>query len=258
MFPYIIIWGLKVYMTGVGIVISFITFLLTGIYFCKKYKQSFWQFFYRAPLFVMLLYLLGTYVTFVMQVSLIPTSYDQFMMWLSPYGFPFHFVWLLIATTISIAIFIKKIKRYENKKVWIDILFFSISISLIPLGFFLLLWDNFIGKPTDSWLWIRALHPDSQLNKFSTVFPIWLLLSLFSLAVTILLWIIRRIKKKYGLWLIWFIILLLGINIILLLQQYPRYGVVSIGQILLDIKQHLSFLIIMYCLWVYYKWKKIS
>jgi hypothetical protein len=159
-------------MTGLGIVIAIIVFLLTSLYFCKKYKQSFWQLFHWMPLLFILLYLLGTYVTFVFQVGVIPTSYDQFISWISPYGFSFHFIGILLALVLSIGIFLRKIKRYESKKVWIDILFFSVAITIIPLGLFLLLGDNFIGKPTETFLGVKALHPDSQLNKFSAIFPV--------------------------------------------------------------------------------------
>ncbi|NOZ44164.1 MAG: hypothetical protein GXP45_03350 [bacterium] len=85
---------------------------------------------------------------FVFDVALFPRSYEELSILLSPRGFHFHFVGILLGIVISIAIFLKKIKRYENKKVWIDILFFSFALALVPLGFFLLLGDNFIGQTT--------------------------------------------------------------------------------------------------------------
>jgi hypothetical protein len=50
-----------------------------------------------------------------------------------------------------------------------------------------------------------------------------------------------------------FAILLFIINIVLLFQQYPRYGVISMGSVMIDIKQYVSFLAIMYCLYIHHK-----
>jgi len=258
MFPYIIVWDLKIYMTSIGILVAFVTFLISSIYFCKKYKQNFWTLFQRVPILVGLMYLLSTYFNFVFNTGIFPKNYWEFLTWISPYGFPFHFIWLLLGAVISIGLFIKKIKRYENKKVRIDLLFFSITIAIIPLGFFLLLGDDFIGKSTESLLGVKALHPDSQLNKFNAVYPVGILLSILAIIATITMWIIKRVKKTYGLGMRWFILLIIGINIIFFIQQYPKYGIVSIGGLVLDIKHHISFLVIMYMLSIYYKRKRIS
>ena len=252
------VWDMKLYMTGVGILLALMAFVVFVAYFCKRYKQNFWKFFRWLPLFIGLTYFLGAYVDFVFKLGLFPGSYEELLILLSPRGFNFHFVWLLLGALLSIGIFIKRIKRYETKKVWIDIFFFSFTLALIPLGFFLLLWDNFIGVTTSSSLGVRALHSDSQLNKFSGVLPIGLFLSLVSLLAVLVVWIWRRIKKKYGLGLLGFVLMILFINVIFLFQQYPKHGIVSLGSVIFDIKSHVSFLVIMYCLWVYYKWKRVS
>ena len=66
-------------------------------------------------------------------VGFFPTSGSEVVQLLSPYGYTFHFTGLLIGMYISISIFLKKIVRVENKKVWSDILFFSLALSLVPL-----------------------------------------------------------------------------------------------------------------------------
>lgn len=258
MFPYLMVWDMKLYMTGIGILLGFLTFLVFVAYFCKRYKQNFWRFFHWIPLFVALTYILGAYVNFVFQLGLFPGSYEELLILLSPRGFNFHFVGLLLWVVISIWIFLKKIKRYETKKVWVDIFFFSFAMALVPLGFFLLLGDNFIGETTSGLLWVRSLHTDSQLNKFSGVLPIGLFLSFVSLLSALIVWLFRRVKRKYGLGLLGFAFLLLLINIIFLFQQYPKHGIVSVWSVILDIKHHISFLVIMFCIWVYYKWKRMS
>lgn len=258
MFPYLMAWGMKIYMTGIGILLALFSFIFFVAYFCKRYKQNFWKFFVWLPLFIILMYLLGAYIDFVFQIGLFPSNYEELLILLSPRGFNFHFVWILLGAVISIGIFIKSIKRYENKKVWIDILFFSLAMALVPLGFFLLLGDNFIWEATTWFLWVRSLQVGSQLNKFSWVYPIGLFLSFAALFSVLVVGIWRRVKKNYGLGMIGFVLLLFLINIIFLFQQYPKHGIVSMGSVLLDIKQHISFLVIMYAIWVYYKWKRVS
>lgn len=100
----------------------------------------------------MLCYFLGSYVQFVFDYGLFPTNGAEFLTLLSPYGYKFHFAGLLLGILIAIVIFLKNIKRIENKKIWMDILFFSLTLSLVPLGIFLLMGDNFIGTQTHSFL----------------------------------------------------------------------------------------------------------
>jgi len=126
----------------------------------------------------------------------------------------------LIGIVIAIIIFLKKIKRIENKKIWIDILFYSLTLSLVPLGLFLLMGDNFIGNSTVSWLGIKSLHSESAWNKFNLVYPIGVFLSIGALLVV---GFVRIIKKKFGYGLLGFSLLLVVIAAILLLQQYPRH-----------------------------------
>jgi len=256
MFPYIEIFGLKLYMTGLGIIISLFVFVVVAAYLIKKRKQSFLKFFYWIPLAIILMYVFWAYVQFVLDIGWIPTSLEHLKMLFSPYGYKFHFIGILIWLLLAMVIFFRWIQRYENKKIWADIFFFSFSLALVPLWLFLLLWDNFIGKTTNGILWVQSLHQDSELNKFTSVYPIWLFLSIGSLIVTLILVFLKKIKKKFGLWMWGMIFLLIMINLILLIQQYPRYWVVALWNITFDIKQHISFIVIMFCLWIYYKWER--
>jgi len=85
-------------------------------------------------------------------VGVFPTNGTELVQLISPYGYKFHFMGMLIGMYIAISLFLKKIVRVENKKVWSDILFFSLGLSLVPLGLFLLMGDNFIGVSTNTWL----------------------------------------------------------------------------------------------------------
>lgn len=255
MYPYITIFDAKLYMTGVWIVISFLVFIAVVWYLSKKHLQSFWKFFYWLPLLISLIYFFGSYTQFILSTqSLFPSSITEFLSILSPYWYKFHFAGVLIGILISLIVFFKKIKTVENKKIWIDIFFFAFSLSIVPLWIFLLLWDNFIGNTTEWFLWVKSLHSESQRNKFYAVYPIWLFLSISWLLVALYIHIKRIINKRKRFWLLGIIILLILINIVLIMQQYPRYMVIWAWDLKLDIKQHISFFIIMYCLYLNKKW----
>lgn len=66
----------------------------------------------------------------------------------------------------------------------------------------------------------------------------------------------KRITKQIGVGFLGFVYLLILINIVLLYQQYPRYGIIPFGEYTLDIKQYASAIAILICFWIYRKWKK--
>ena len=256
MYPYIILWWSKFYMTGIGIIISFLVFIFIAQYLTKKYHQNFRKLFYWLPFLIVVTYFLGSYVNFLFAVGVIPTNWTEFITLLSPYWYRFHFTGLLIGMFISISVFLKKITRVENKKVWSDILFLSFTLALVPLGLFLLMGDNFIGTTTISWLGIKALHSDSQRNKFNLVYPIGLFLSLWSLFVVLYIKILK--KKRFGYGMLGFSIILVLISLILLLQQYPRHAVFSLGTLMFDIQQYSAWIFAIVCYFTYRKRQKNS
>ncbi len=258
MYPYIVLWWSKLSMTWIGIVISFLIFLGIALYLTKKYHQNFWKLFYWLPFLIVLTYFLGSYVNFIFEVGILPTNRSEVVTLISPYEYKFHFAGLLLGIFISIFVFLKKIIRVENKKVWSDILFFSFALSLVPLGIFLLMWDNFIGNTTTTtWLGIKTLHSDSQLNKFNLVYPIGLFLSLGSLFVTLYIKVLK--KKRFGYGMYGFTVLLIVISLVLLLQQYSRHLVFSLGSnMTFDLKQYAAWIIALIAYFTYSKRKKID
>lgn len=256
MYPYIILWWSKFYLTGIGIIISFLVFLGIARYLTKKYHQNFRKLFYRLPFLIVLTYFLGSYVNFIFEVGIFPTNGSEFVQLISPYGYKFHFMGLLLGIFISISVFLKKIVRIENKKVWADIFFFSFSLSLVPLWLFLLMGDNFMGVATDTRLGIKSLHSDSQRNKFSLVYPIGLFLSLGALFISLYIKIIK--KKKFGYWMLGFAVILIFISLVLLLQQYSKHIVFSLWNIVFDVKQYSGIIAGIIAYFTYRKWQKIS
>ena len=255
MYPYLILWWSKFYMTGIGIIVSFLVFLGIARYLTKKYHQNFRKLFYWLPFLIVLTYFLGSYVNFIFDVGVFPTNWSEFVTLLSPYGYRFHFMGLLIGMFISISVFLKKIVRVENKKVRSDILFFSLALSLVPLGLFLLMGDNFIGTTTNTRLGIKSLHSDSQRNKFNLVYPIWLFLSLGSLFVVLGIKILK--KKRFGYGMLGFAILLIFVSLVLILQQYSRHAVFSLGNIMLDVKQYSAWILAAICYFAYRRRQKV-
>lgn len=249
------LWWSKFYMTWIGIIVAFLVFLGIAKYLTHKYHQNFWKLFYWLPLLIILTYFLGSYVSFAFDIGLFPTTWSALVTLLSPRGYGFHFAGMLLGIYLAIFLFLKKITRVENKKVWADILFFSFAISLIPLGIFLLMGDNFIGNTTSSWMGIKSLHSDSQRNKFNLVYPLWLFLSLWSLLIV---WYIKIIKKKrFGYGMLGFALLLVFISLLLLGQQYVRHAVFSVGPFMFDIKQYLARIIALIAYLAYKRRKQI-
>ena len=132
MYPYIELFWTEVSMMALGTIIAFITFLVTARILTKRNHQDFLKLFYRLPWRIILSYILWRYTAFALETwTYFPNSLSNFLTILSPQNFDFHFIWLLLASRICLTIFFSSIKRTENKKIWMDILFFSIANSLI-------------------------------------------------------------------------------------------------------------------------------
>jgi hypothetical protein len=163
----------------------------------------------------------------------------------------------LLAAFALILIFLAQFRRNETKKIWIDILFFWFVNSLIVLWIFLVLWDNFVWKPYTWPLHITALTQDSALVKYWWVYPIWIFLSLGALAINLIVTVLKLIKKRSGIWLLWFILLFVLFMAILPFWNYPAHGVMSVfWMFTLDINYYVLIFLIVFCLLSYRKLSK--
>ena len=245
MYPYIELFWNQISMMSIWVVISTIIFLVTAWILTKRNHQDFLKLFYRLPWRIILSYILWRYVAFSLESwSFIPNSASSLITIISPQNYNFHFVGLLIALWICLAIFFSSIKRTENKKIRADIIFLSLANALIIFWIFLTLWDTIIWKPTESIFAVRALTDNSALTKFDGVYPVWLFISIWVLIVHILVSIFSIILKKNWLWMRWLIWILIVINIAFLFQSYPRYWLISILWTSFDVKQYVSLLVI--------------
>ena len=249
MYPYLELFGIQISMMAIGTIISAIIFLITSRILTKRNHQDFLKLFYRLPVRIIFSYILWRYVAYLLETgNFIPKSSSSLLTILSPQNFNFHFVWLLIATRICFWVFFSSIKRTENKKIWVDILFFSIANSLIIFWIFITLWDSIIWTPTDSVFAIRALTDNSALTKFDWVYPIWLFMSFWILFIHIIISALNIICKKnwFGIrWLIWILIIF---NIVFLFQSYPKHWLISLSWVSFDVKQYISFIAIICCI----------
>ncbi len=253
MYPFLTLWGVKVYMTWLGIVVGLFTFLVVAWFLCKKYKLDFWKLFYWFPTLLIITYLLGSYSYLLIErgIRFPLNSLTNLKAWLSPYGYKFHFVGILLGIVWSLRRFFKKIVIGSEKRKWIDLFFFATSTALIPMGLFFVLGDNIIGRPAPfSGIGVSDLTPGwvSELSKYGKVFPVWIFLSLISMLAFGLTFVGKAITKKEGWWFIGFGVLLLLINVVFNYQQYTRHGVVSVLGGTLDIKNILAIVVWIICL----------
>jgi hypothetical protein len=257
MYPYITIFGTEISMTIIGVVIALIVFLCTSYNLTKKNHQDFLKLFYRLPWRIILSYLLWRYISFALKTWIyFPSSIDNLINIISPQNFNLHFVWILLSTRLCLVIFFSSIKRNENKKVRIDILFTSLANALIILWIFLTLWDSVIWIPTDNMFAIHALSDNSELTKFDWVYPVWLFISFWVLILHVIISILSIILKKNWLWIRWIIWILIILNIAFLFQSYPRYWLITIFGTAFDIKQYTSILVIIHCIITWIKREK--
>jgi len=120
---------------------------------------------------------------------------------LSPYGYKFHFVGIIIGIVRAIRRFFKKLVVGSEKLKRIDLFFFSTSFALVPMGVFFVLGDTIIGKPAPfSSLGVSDLTPEgsSELSKFGKVFPVGIFLSIISLLSFGITFAGKSIMRKDG------------------------------------------------------------
>jgi len=246
-------------MTGLGILIAFFVFVGAIRYYAKKKNLSFMSFFYAIPLLIISCYLLWSYVFFILsQWSLFPTNGQELLMLFSPYNqdahYTFHYVGVALWFLLFVLIFLKRFPHLVTRRKRIDALFFALVLSLIPLWFFLLLGDDFIGKENMGRLAVYPFHPWSNVVKYGKVYPLWLFVSVVAFLSLVIVSIIRIFKKRPGSWYIWFAILLLWMSVVFLYQQYSMHGVIKIGEWLrFDIKHYVSWWIAFLSLFLYHQ-----
>ncbi|MBS8122258.1 hypothetical protein [Candidatus Vampirococcus lugosii] len=254
MYPYINIAGNNIYMTGIGVVIFIISVIFLINFYSKRFNINFWKFFNWLPIFLILPYILGGYFYNLFKYNLvIPLSLNDLFIILSPYGYEFNFIGITLGLIIALSMFLKKIDLRIEKLKWIDVFFYSISLSLVPFGIFLLLGDNFIGRPTSSVFGVSTFLQDSVLYNYDMVYPVGLFLSLLGISIFIIGLILNYIFRRYGIGIFGFIFLSIMINLVFYFQLYDKILVTEMFGYTFDIKNYRTIFISLYFVYLYFR-----
>ncbi len=249
MYPTITIGTLELHMTGLGILAGLITFIVTAYILSRRHTIQFIKLFYRLPLPIILGYIMGSYGAFVAGEGVrLPTSLSQLERIVSPYGYHFHIVGILIAIIISLRIFFKKIPSKHERRVRINVIASSISLSLIPLGIGLLMGDSLIGLPTDSRLGVESFRPDaSRRSSYGNIYPIGLFIAITGLLTFVRQRISEHKTQPSGQGYLALAILTIAIAYIRTLVNTPKYLVMQVGPMRRDITTYVAIGIAMIC-----------
>ncbi len=238
-------------MTWLWIVLSFLVFIFSVYTLSKRYHYSFKRFFNTLPLLISLIYIMGSYSFLIFEHNTFLPWWETIAQIISPYGYNFHYIGLVSWFIVYLILFLKWVKNPTQRRKRIDIFFYSTAFSVIPLGIFLLLGDDFIGITTQSWIGIQAFTDNSKLSKYSKVMPVGLFLSITWVISVVSTRIIKRYYKKAGIGYLGFAIMFFLVSMVFLFQQYPKHGVAQFFWLTVDIKHYYSRLITIICVYAY-------
>ncbi len=231
MFPHFTIRWTTVYTMWLWILICIVIFLAVAYYYTKKYTLKFYKILSYSWFFFLIPYILWRYTTIVLDTRTILSLDPNF--WLSiisPYNYSFHILGVVVGFTIAVLIFLRSTSWSFEKRQWIDTLFYATAMSCIAFGFFALLWDNIIWKQTVERYWLENIfHKESITYNYVKTHPIWIYISIASMMSLMIGYFFHQIIRKYWTWIIWFLSLLLWLNIIYMLVDYPRRWFIEIG-----------------------------
>jgi len=220
MYPYIELFWYTIYFHWLGIVISTLVFLYWVYRYSKKANLRFSLFFNYIPLFIILPYLLWRWFYNAIEYHILFPDLTIFF----PYGYKFSFIWVSVGFLIAMTIFLLNFKYSQERKKWFDVFFYSISLALIVVWPFFLLWDVFYGKPTNSIFWVNVLSDNTQIPYLSwSYWPVGIFLSFLGLGMYLLAKLLHLIFKKSSLTILLFPFVFLAFSYIFSFQEYPRH-----------------------------------
>jgi len=241
MFPEIILFWLQIPMTGIWILVFLITFYFMTKRYAKEFQLPFQRFSENFPMYMIIIYIISSYTRYFLDSRRIfPLSRDQVLEYISPVGYEFHLIWIVIWFIFCGIHFLSEQADKHIHLKRIDTRFLALSVSIIPLGIFLLLGDNFIWVETNARYGISALTLESALSTYGGIVPLWIFISL--LGVFLYLWTkLWRLYQPQVRWygLRWLATFLLILCIIILFQIYPRHAVMSLLWTTWDVKNYI-------------------
>lgn len=242
MFPYISIFGLKIYTLWIWIIFSIIVFLVIVRYYCKKYSLPFNIFFSKFYLFLIFPYLLSRYISAgIGEGFYLPLAPSELFYVLSPSNYKFHFVGISWGIFLAIILFFRNITK--NKSKWLETLFYWICFSTMTLWLFLLLGETFVWRQANSAIAVSTSFVDSIVYNLDKVYPSGLILSVLTWVWFFIIKIFSQKKSRKAI-MIGFIGLIVIYNIVLYFTTYERYLPKTLFNINFDINTYSSILLI--------------
>ena len=222
MFPYIDLFGFKLPFLGIWIVLATCFFIWAVARYSKKFNLKFSYFFSYLGYFIIVSYLLWRYFYNALEYHLfIPTDFFNLVL---PYNYKFSFIWISFWFLLVLAIFLWNLKYTQERKKWFDVFFYSVSIALVVLWPFLLLWDTFFWKITTSSLGVHALTTNTQIPYPTQNFrPVWIFVSFLWLFMYLLAKILYFIFKRPWITVYLLPLYFLWFALIFHFQYYPKH-----------------------------------
>ena len=245
MYPYIQLRWFSISMTWLWIISFLVVFLFIAKKRSARYGVQFRTLLRHIPIIIMLAYLLWTWSRYL-RSDFIVISFDprQWLLYLSPYEYRFHFSGMILWIAIGWYKFLKT-QRREHHIHRRSILFESICLASLPLWICLLLGDHFIWRPVDTWRYLSAIDPLSKMAVYDKVVPIGIYLSVWSWIIYILIALLHKRKPKIHRAFPWLMLYRLMIGSILIRQIYPRHFVAKAFGQTVDIKQYICLFLIL-------------
>lgn len=224
MFPSIEIFWIQLYFQWVWIVLATLVFFYWLYRYSKKFSLKFSYLFSFLPFFIIVPYFFWRYFYDIIEYHRI-ISLDILTL-ISPYNYNFSFIWVSFWLLFMIFLFLISLSYKEERKKYIDIFFYSISLSLVIIWPFLLLWDVFYWNITSSIFWISPFTENSNITQ--KVWPVWIFVSILGLFLYILSKFIYFIFKKPWLTIYLLPFLFLIFSYIFIFQHYPKHFIFTI------------------------------
>jgi len=221
MYPIVEIYWYTLYLHWLWIVLATCVFLFWIYRYSKKFNLRFPYFFSFLSFFIIVPYFLWRYFYDLIEYKFyFPVDIFQL---LSPYNYRFSFIWVSGWLLFMVFIFLLSLQYIQERKKWFDIFFLSITLSMVVIWPFLLLWDIFYWNVTNSIFWITPLTANTQIPYTKPIWPVGIFVSILWLALHIFAKILLAFLKKPWITLYLLPFLFLWFAYIFTFQHYPKH-----------------------------------
>lgn len=258
MYPFLQLGWLQLYTMWIWIILCIIFFIVTLRRLSKKRGVNVDRFMRIFPRLLVVPYVLWSYSYYLIeQFVIFPTSRRQLLAYVSPANFEFHLIGLIVGILIVIFPWLQTMASAETRVRRVDVLYEACMLTLVPLGCFLLLGEQFIGKSTTSRLYVTAIQDQSIVAAHGHVIPLGILVAIiWLLSYVIFRWISRKPFYRPGLGYLGFGVFALLMALLVMYQIYPRHLVLGLGlgNLSLDIKNYALIILGGWSLRTYFRW----